>query len=71
MFAIAEHLAGPDHEAVAMYAERILDLNLGREMTGGERFTNPGLIDVGWVLQLPPVDARARWRANRSASTTS
>jgi LysM repeat protein len=54
VFGIARALAGPDEYEVATYAERILDLNLGREMVGGERFTNPGLIDVGWVLQLPP-----------------
>jgi DNA-binding SARP family transcriptional activator len=56
VFGIASQLAGPDQHAVAAYAERILDLNLGREMGGGEHFTNPGLIDVGWVLQLPSAD---------------
>lgn len=59
VFGIASRLAGPDDEAVAGYAERILDLNLGRAMTTGERFTNPGLIDVGWVLRLPPADPAA------------
>ena len=54
VFGIARRLAGSDDAAVAAYAERILDLNLGRVMTTGERFTNPGLIDVGWVLQMPP-----------------
>ncbi len=59
VFGIARRLAGPDDEAVATYAERILDLNLGREMVGGRRFMNAGLIDVGWVLQLPPDAADA------------
>ena len=60
VFGIARSLAGPDDDAVATYAEQILDLNLGHEMVGGERFTNPGLIDVGWVLQLPPPGADSR-----------
>ncbi|HEX6658468.1 MAG TPA: hypothetical protein VF065_10325, partial [Ilumatobacter sp.] len=60
-------LAGPDERAVATYAERILDLNLGRELSGGNRFTNPGLIDVGWVLQLPPADVPPSGAATSSA----
>ena len=67
VFGIAHQLAGPDEHAVATYAERILDLNLGREMSGGDRFTNPGLIDVGWVLQLPPADAAPGGAAAPSA----
>ena len=59
VFGIASDVAGPDEDAVAAYAEQILDLNLGREMAGGERFTNPGLIDVGWVLHLPSVEPAA------------
>ena len=70
VFGIAHQLAGPDEHAVATYAERILDLNLGREMSGGDRFTNPGLIDVGWVLQLPPADAAPSGAAASSASGT-
>ena len=35
-------------------------------MGGGERFTNPGLIDVGWVLQLPPADADVEQHATPS-----
>jgi hypothetical protein len=59
VFGIATRLAGPDEQAVTAYAERILELNLGREMAGGERFTNPGLIDVGWVLHLPAFEPAA------------
>ncbi len=53
VFGIAQRLAGPDSVAIADYAERIVDLNLGRDMGNGERFTNAGYIDIGWVLQLP------------------
>ena len=39
-------------------------------MVGGERFTNPGLIDVGWVLQLPPgADSRATPTASDTRHT--
>ena len=53
VFGIAQRLAGPDSVAIADYAERIVELNLGRDMGDGERFTNAGYIDIGWVLQLP------------------
>jgi LysM repeat protein/DNA-binding SARP family transcriptional activator len=53
VFGIAERLAGPDPAAVAACAERLLDLNLGREMPDGRRFTNAAYLDVGWVLDLP------------------
>ena len=54
VYAIAARLVGPDAAAVSAYAERLVDLNLGREMPGGQRFTNAAYIDVGWVLDLPP-----------------
>ncbi|HZB40170.1 MAG TPA: LysM peptidoglycan-binding domain-containing protein, partial [Ilumatobacter sp.] len=69
VFGIARQLAGPDDHAVAVYADHILDLNLGREMSAGQRFTNPGLIDVGWVLQLPAVDAEAGGVTTPSATS--
>ena len=53
VYAIAERLAGPDPAAVVGMAERILDLNLGKQMTGGQRFVNAAYIEPGWVLQLP------------------
>ena len=53
VFGIAERLAGPDPAAVAACAESLLDLNLGREMPDGRRFTNAAYLDVGWVLDLP------------------
>lgn len=53
IYGIAERIAGPDPAAVAAYADALLDLNLGREMADGHRFTNAGFIDVGWELRLP------------------
>ena len=53
IYAIAQQLAGPDAGAVADYAEQLVDVNLGRDMGDGQRFTNAAFIDVGWVLQLP------------------
>ena len=35
------------------FAGEIVDLNMGREMPDGQRFTNAAYIDVGWVLELP------------------
>lgn len=59
IYAIAERIAGPGASEVAAYAEQLVDLNLGTQMSDGQRFTNAAYIDVGWVLQLPaaPVDA--------------
>ncbi len=48
---------GPDPATVADYAERVIDLNLGRHMADGERFTNAAYIDVGWEIELPTTDA--------------
>lgn len=55
VYGIAERLVGPDGAAVERFAGQLLDLNLGRVMVDGQRFTNAALIDVGWVLDLPPV----------------
>lgn len=53
IYGIAERRVGPDTSRVAAYAERLVDLNLGRRMPDGRQFTNAAFIDVGWVLQLP------------------
>lgn len=53
IYGIAERMAGPDRVAVAAYADRLLDLNLGRVMADGQRFGNAAYIDIGWILQLP------------------
>jgi len=52
VYAIAERAVGPDGDPAA-YAERLLDLNLGRRMPDGQVFTNAALINVGWTLTLP------------------
>ncbi|MGH9108497.1 MAG: LysM peptidoglycan-binding domain-containing protein, partial [Acidimicrobiales bacterium] len=43
---------GADWQAIAA-------ANLGRLMTDGTRFVDPGLIRPGWLLDLPPVDGAA------------
>ena len=53
IYGIAERLAGPDHRAVADFAEQLIELNLGNQMSDGKRFANAAFIDVGWVLELP------------------
>jgi hypothetical protein len=40
IFRIAERIAGPDTASVAAYAERLVDLNLGREMVDGPKRMN-------------------------------
>ena len=42
-----------DRGQTVAVAEQILDLNLGRVMTDGQRFTNAAYIEPGWVLALP------------------
>ena len=59
VYGIAERFAGPDLAAVSVYADALLDLNLGHRMVDGQLFTNAAYIDVGWVFQLPPNDAAA------------
>ncbi|WP_158412490.1 LysM peptidoglycan-binding domain-containing protein [Ilumatobacter nonamiensis] len=49
----AEYAAGDDASTIAL-ANEILDRNLDNEMNDGQRFTNPALIQPGWVLELPP-----------------
>lgn len=53
IYGIAERLVGPDSTRVAAFAERLVDLNLGRRMPDGRHFDNAAFIDVGWVLELP------------------
>ena len=59
IYAIAERVAGPDPAAVADYAQRLLELNLDTTMPDGQRFVNAAFVDVGWVLQLPSLEADA------------
>ncbi len=50
---IAVALAAGDSSRVLEIADTILDANLGTVMPGGQRFTNPAYIEVGWTLQIP------------------
>ena len=69
VYAIAARLAGSDPAAVHRLADRIVDHNLGREMGNGERFTNAGYIDVGWVLQIPDAAGEAEREASGLRAT--
>ncbi len=53
IYAIAVDLAGSDSSRVIEIADMIIDANLGAEMPGGQRFTNPAYIETGWTLQIP------------------
>ena len=53
IYGIAERMVGPDSTRVAAFAERLVDINLGRRMPDGRHFDNAAFIDVGWVLELP------------------
>ena len=53
IYSIALDLAGGDSSLVLGIADEIIDANLGNAMPGGQRFTNPAYIEVGWTLRLP------------------
>jgi hypothetical protein len=53
IYSIAVGLAGGDSSRVLEIADAIIDANLGATMPGGQRFTNPAYVEVGWTLQLP------------------
>ncbi len=57
IYGIAGRLAGPHPVAIADFAGLLLELNLGTQMPDGRHFTNAAFIDIGWVLQLPPLAA--------------
>ena len=59
IYGIAAELAGADAARTAAVANWIVDHNLGRLMPDGATFTNPALIEAGWVLQVPVVADRA------------
>jgi len=48
LWAIAQRFYGTGYEF-----PRLVAANLGRQMTGGERFTAAGVIQPGWVLRVP------------------
>ena len=53
IYSIAVDLAAGDSGRVLEIADAIIDANLGEVMPGGQRFTNPAYIEVGWTLRLP------------------
>jgi hypothetical protein len=53
IYSIALGLAGGDSSRVLEIADVIIDANLGTVMPGGQRFTNPAYVEVGWTLHLP------------------
>ena len=53
IYSIAVDLAGGDRARVLEIADAIIDANLGSSMPGGQRFTNPAYIEMGWTLRLP------------------
>jgi hypothetical protein len=53
IYSIAVSLAGGDSGRVLEIADAIIDANLGAVVPGGQRFTNPAYVEVGWTLQLP------------------
>lgn len=53
IYGIAGRLAGGDRVRTREIAQQILDRNLGRTMNDGQKFTSPGFIQVGWVLDIP------------------
>ena len=52
-------MPGLTPRAVAEYADRLVELNIGKPMTDGRRFANAAFIDVGWELELPSMAARS------------
>lgn len=53
VWSIAASLAGGDDERTLEIADAILDANLDRIMTDGQRFSSPALISPGWMLVVP------------------
>lgn len=72
VYSIALDLAGGNASSVIEIADAIIDANLGSSMPGGQRFTNPAYLEVGWILQIPDhVGAASRPTTPVPASDTS
>jgi LysM repeat protein len=54
LFAIASRTLGSGNKYMAIF-----DLNKNRRETGGEHFTSPNLIRVGWQLEIPTTASAA------------
>jgi hypothetical protein len=53
IYGIAGRLADGDLGRTREIAQEILDRNLGHVMNDGQRFTSPGVIQIGWLLDIP------------------
>lgn len=53
VYGIAEAIAAESSLTTTQVADAVLDANLGTEMVGGQRFTNPAYIEIGWELVIP------------------
>jgi len=53
IYGIASRLAAGDRGRTREIAQEILDRNLGHVMNDGQRFTTPGVIQIGWILDVP------------------
>jgi nucleoid-associated protein YgaU len=74
---IGARLSGGGAEGTQSLVRQILDANLGRLMSDGSVFDDPGYIDQGWLLRVPQpspdgdVRSAARPRDRRAPSSTS
>lgn len=59
IYGIAGRLAEGDRTRTREIAQLILDRNLGHTMNDGRRFTTPGVILQGWMLDVPGVPPAA------------
>ncbi|MGI9646140.1 MAG: LysM peptidoglycan-binding domain-containing protein, partial [Ilumatobacteraceae bacterium] len=59
VWSIASDLAAGDPDRTVEVADAILDVNLGRTMPDGARFTSPAYIEVGWRLTIPATIRRS------------
>jgi LysM repeat protein len=66
LFAIAARTLGSGDKYWTLY-----NLNKNRVETGGERFTDPNLIRVGWTLSIPTAAASSTAPATTRSSTSS
>ncbi|MGD9792046.1 MAG: hypothetical protein AB7V43_01090 [Acidimicrobiia bacterium] len=53
IYGIAGRIADGDRGRTRQIAQQILDRNLGRVMTDGRKFTTPGVVGIGWILDIP------------------
>ncbi len=71
IYSIAVDLAAGDSSRILDIADELIDANVGAVMPGGQRFTNPAYIEVGWTLQIPAEIADPRALRRRCAGRRS